>query len=207
MFTIDQLDVAPSTLTILMRGTPVEIRSVTASEIDAVKRVVRQPRPVMTPNPIIGAEPRFVPDNYSAEYFESMDRWTERIRTAVVAIATGIKGLAAPGGSPRREYVVGMSDEALKAYMEEVVPLMRSRLSVLEIDDAYEAVTQLSDPMTGVDGSNRIEAAKKNLFGLDRARVLPMIEALFPGSIQSRPDTSNSASVNGSESPATSSPA
>ena len=177
-----ELDSLPSpgrsTVVVSLGGRLVEARALSAAEIDAIRRVFPQPRPKMVPNPIIGGEPAFVPDTFSAESLAWEHQWTDRVQTSAVAIAVNVappRGATPPLIPP---YTVGMSDAHLDAYLRAVVPLMRERLTLVELNAAYRAVQDASDPYTTPDGGDRIAAARKNLLGLPGEAVRTLLEEL-----------------------------
>lgn len=169
---LDKFDRSPSRLTTFLGGVSVDVRSLTAAEMDALRGVILKPSPEMVANPIIGGIPAMIPDDFSPNYNKAMERWVSKMQTAIVAVAADLE---APGGVA---YSTGMSERDLKAYVDAIVPEMRKRFTDSEIGDAYALVGTLSDPTASVDGKDRIEAAKKNLSGLSPSAWAELVRSL-----------------------------
>jgi len=169
---LSSFDRVPSRVTTFLGGRPVEVRSLTAAEMDALRAVILKPSPEMVANPIIGGIPAMIPDDFSPLYNKAMEKWVSKMQTAIVAVAAGLdapNGIAYPESGP---------ESALKGYVDSIVPEMRKRFTDNEIGDVYVLVGTLSDPTSSVDGKDRIEAAKKNLSGLSPQVLADLLRTL-----------------------------
>lgn len=170
--TLDFFGAPVRTIRIPLGGRMVDARSLSASEMDALRRAIQRPGPVMRSNPVIGAMPLLIPDDWSPEYTSAQEQWVGKMKTAVVAASIG---LTAPNG----RVFDAASDKDTIEWCASVVPAMRSRLGEPEIAAAYENVCNLNDPMFSVDGKDLIEAAKKNLSGLPRETLVAVLQELL----------------------------
>lgn len=168
----------------MLCGKPVEVRALTALEMDRLRKVCPKPVPELMPNPIPGAMPAMVTDENGPRYASAMEAWVSKMQTAIVAIAADISG---PTGAC---YSEGMTNSDLLAYVTAIVPPMRARFTEPEIGSAYDTINSLSDPATSATGEDRIAAAKKNLSGLSReALTRTMLELGFSPTPTSSPQS------------------